>query len=71
MNRNVLRLRLKESGDAVWHSDGGRLFQDVGPVYAKAHCPAEESFALGTLYNEMDNLDGLAVNSPSSPQTRS
>ena len=34
---------LKESGDAVWRSDGGRLFQDVGPVYVKAHCPAEES----------------------------
>ena len=32
VNRNILRLYLKESGDAVWHSDGGRLFQDVGPV---------------------------------------
>ena len=48
VNRNVLRLCLK-SGDAVWCSDGGRLFQDVGPVYVKA----EESFALGTLYRRV------------------
>ena len=41
------------SGDAVWRSDGGRLFQDVGPVCVKARCPAEESFALGTLYRRV------------------
>ena len=48
-----LRLRLKESGDAVWRSDGRRLFLDVGPVYVKARCPAEERLALGTLYRNV------------------
>ena len=47
----------------VWRSDGGRLFQDVGPVYVKARCPVQESFALGSLYRgvseeERSVLDG-------------
>ena len=55
---------MKESGDAVWQSDGGRPFQDVGPVYVKACCPAEVSFALDTLYRriseeECNVLDGM------------
>ena len=57
MNRIVLRLRLKESGNAVWRSDGRRLFQDVGPVYVKARCPVEESFALGTLYRIVSEVE--------------
>ena len=41
----------------------GEDFQDVGPVYVKARCPAEESFALGTLYRRVSEeersvLDG-------------
>ena len=53
VNKNVLRLRMKESVDAVWCSDGGRLFQNIGLVYMKARKPAEECFAFGILYRSV------------------
>ena len=43
---------MKESGVVMQSGAvmGGRLFQDVGPEYVKARCPAEQRVALGTLY---------------------
>ena len=52
MNRTVLRLRLKESGDmlsgAVMGADYSRTLDLCTSV--KARCPAEERFALGSSY---------------------
>ena len=51
-NRIVLRIRLKESGGTVWGGDEGRLFQDVGPLYGKARCPAEDNVTLWDFVQE-------------------